>query len=203
MDKSAVMSEPSCMTRPAPHSGETHSGADARLALLRSFGELVLTRRYADFGVNSVIRAAQVARSTFYYHFSGKDDLLLANLQPFAKALASTLESRSVSPELEQWVAHIWQHRGTARRLFAGRTGEKIHAMLVDHFQESLRTGPATRRQETIPMLAEQIAGAMGALLRGWVEHRFSASAVCLAQSLHHCATALAGDDPALSPARS
>lgn len=158
---------------------------------MRSFGELVLNRRYADFGVNSVIRAAQVARSTFYYHFSGKDDLLLANLQPFAAALASTLGGDRVSPALEQWLEHIWQHRGTAHRLLAGRTGEKIRFMLVNHLREALLNGQANQ-PESIPILAEQIAGAMCALLQGWVEHRFSASPQFLGQALHRGAVALA-----------
>ena len=52
-----------------------------RLAILRAFRDLVLTREYDAISVRDIAAAADVGRSTFYEHFDDKDDV-------FSKACA-------------------------------------------------------------------------------------------------------------------
>ncbi len=159
----------------------------ARQALLGAFAELVLHRRYRDFGIEAVIRSANVARSTFYYHFSGKDELLLQNLQPFIAALADMPFTAEPSDALRRWVAHIWEQRGVAGRLLDGATGRKIETALVDGLNQAF----ALRRQpgyERYPLRAHQIAGASLSLLKAWVCHRVTATAPDIAHALWQAA---------------
>ncbi|MEP7008403.1 MAG: helix-turn-helix domain-containing protein [Sphingomonas bacterium] len=165
----------------------------ARHALLEAFAKLALSRRYRDFGVEAVIRSANVARSTFYYHFSGKDELLLQNLQPFIAALADMPFTAQPSNELQHWVAHIWQQRHAACRLLDGTTGRKIEAALVDRLNESFaaRRLPDDHRR---PLLAHQIAGASLSLLKAWVNHLVTATAPDIACNLWQSAISIGSD---------
>lgn len=155
----------------------------ARQALLGAFARLALSRRYRDFGVEAIVRSAKVGRSTFYYHFSGKDDLLLQNLQPFIAALAHMPFTPQASDELEHWVAHIWQQRGVACRLLDGATGRKIEAALVNGLNEAFAS-TASPTDKSYPLLAQQIAGASLSLLKAWVGHRVTATAPDIAHTL-------------------
>lgn len=153
----------------------------ARHALLAAFTKLALSRRYRDFGVEAIISTANVARSTFYYHFTGKDDLLLHNLRPLVAALAGMPFSPQPSQELEQWVAHIWEQRSIAGRLLAGATGRKIHAALVDGLNDILATSHPSPRYS---LLAEQIAGSSLSLLNAWLGHRVTTTSADMAHTL-------------------
>jgi Bacterial regulatory proteins, tetR family len=120
---------------PAPSPRSATPMPAKRQALLAAFAELALSRRYRDFGVEAIVRAANVARATFYYHFAGKDDLLLHNLVPL---IAAQMPSRpQPTQELGYWVAHIWEQRGVARRLLTGTIGYKIEAALVAGLNKS------------------------------------------------------------------
>ena len=69
----------------------------ARRALLDAFAELALSRRYQEIGVGLIAGRAAVARSTFYYHFRTKDELLLQNLKPMLSALARLATAATAS----------------------------------------------------------------------------------------------------------
>ena len=170
-------------TRLSASSAKGASDSASRRALLDAFAQLALNRRYSDFGVGAIVRSARVARSTFYYHFSSKDALLLENLQPFIAALADMPFTVQPSAELQHWVAHIWQQRRVAHRLLTGATGEKIQAALVSGLNDALAAGqaPESGRHR---LLAHQIAGACLALLRAWVSHDITASSSQISQAL-------------------
>lgn len=148
--------------------------------MLASFADLALSRRYAAFGVGAITRAAKVARSTFYYHFAGKDDLLLTNLAPFVTCIAALPGSDTVPAALQAWTAHIWEHRAVAAQLFAGRTGAEIRAAIADAISARLGMEGVSNPG----MTAERIAGASMNLLLAWVQHRFSASAEDVTRAL-------------------
>jgi len=192
MDKVPRMSEPAGGCSPSLDTKQGPRGADAREALLAGFARLALSRRYRDFGVDAIARTAKVARSTFYYHFRTKDDLLLANLQPFARALGAALGEAAASPELGWWTAHFWQHRGVAARLLVGRIGDGMQSALTAELRAALLARDRMLSPDCAAMRAEQIAGSTMALLRGWIAHRFSASSDEMAVVIWQAGRALA-----------
>ena len=172
----APLSSPSADGGPSPPA--------ARQALLSAFAKLALTRRYGDINVEAIVRAANVARSTFYYHFAGKDELLLDNLRPLLSALARMPFRAQATQELETWIAHVWEQRALAVRLLGGPAGAKIEAALVAGLREAFAAEiPELTQSLRRPLLAEQIAG---------VSHRVSASPRDLANTLWRSARSIA-----------
>lgn len=168
----------------------------ARHALLAAFAELALSHRYQDVGVGLITGKARVARSTFYYHFKAKDDLLLQNLKPMMSALAGLAVATEVTKDVEYWVSHIWEHRTKAKRMFQGSVGRKISAALALELRSLLGT-----RQRDLPdegsaaLIADQIAGSTMGLLNGWIEGRAAATPLQIAAMLWSGTRALAGAD--------
>ena len=167
---------------------------NAQGALLDSFAELARNRRYQDFGVGMIVEKARVARSTFYYYFKEKDDLLLQNLKPMISVLAGLPTSSAPPQDLGYWLAHIWEHRGNARRIFEGPTGRKIANTLTEELQFSLRARSADRQgNDLTPLLAAQIAGSILSLLQAWVCGRGTASPSEIAGMIWTSTVAMSG----------
>ena len=157
----------------------------ARRALLDAFAELALGRRYHEFGVGQIARQAKVARSTFYYHFRSKDDLLVQNLAPMFAALSRLAVADAPAAEIEHWMGHVWEHRARATRMLGGATGRRIAAALAADVGRALQeqaSDPAARR--LAPLLADQIAGGMLGLLQSWTSGRSAASPTEIAHLL-------------------
>ena len=55
-----------------PHSED--KGLETKLAILRTLNELSKTRPFARLGVADVTKALGISRSSFYYHFSDRND---------------------------------------------------------------------------------------------------------------------------------
>jgi len=160
---------------------------DARQALLNAFSELTLSRRYADFGVDQIIRRARVARSTFYYHFGQKDELLVQNLRPMILAAAQLPLSPGPTAEIEGWAQHLWEHRAVANRLLGKTVARRLVEALAQEVEVAL--GPSGA---SAALLAQQIAGAMAGLLHAWLSGRVSAPPAEIARRLWSGARALA-----------
>ena len=158
--------------------------SNAREALLAGFAQLALSHRYNEISVHRIIRAAKVARSTFYYHFLSKDELLLENLCPLIDAMAAAPFVREPTAEMIEWLEHIWQHRVRASGLLTGRTGTKLQAMLVQAMKERLSIERPDCDEAQSVMIAEQYGGGSMTLLQAWIGHRFSATPAMVARAL-------------------
>ncbi len=110
---------------------ESHSESDPRFrraegALLGAFNELVLDRDYEAIRVHDILSEAGVGRSTFYEHYTGKDDLLLESMAPMLEVLASVADATDDSPRLERVLEHIRENRSVARNLFVGPSSQHV-----------------------------------------------------------------------------
>lgn len=54
---------------------------DVRTRLLETAASLFYTQGYNRTGINEIIKQAGIAKASFYHHFKGKEDLLLASLE--------------------------------------------------------------------------------------------------------------------------
>ncbi len=69
--RSTPDSPPASVTRSSAH-------ADQRRRILRAVGEVVGERGYGDVTVELIVKRARVSFKTFYKHFAGKEECLLA-----------------------------------------------------------------------------------------------------------------------------
>ena len=79
---------------------------------------LIQERPIDDVTVQDVLDRASVGRSTFYLHYSDKDDLLLSQLEQFLERMSTALsigkeESHRVVP-----VAELFAHIGSQKKLY-------------------------------------------------------------------------------------
>ncbi|WP_339346844.1 helix-turn-helix domain-containing protein [uncultured Sphingomonas sp.] len=83
-------------------------------AIIDAFAALAVERRY-PIRVADLIARAGVGKSTFYEHFRGKDDVMLAAMQPIVLALATAASGRAARPYVRTVVAHLWERRSAVR----------------------------------------------------------------------------------------
>jgi AcrR family transcriptional regulator len=148
----------------------------ARTALLKAFSQLVLSRRYAEFDVGAIAARAGVGRSTFYYHFRAKDDLLVDNLRPMFVGFARLLVHGDGEDEALASIRHIWENRSAARRLFDGRTGRRLTEALAGEIAQALAVASSADRGLASLRAAQMAAATMG-VLGAWVRNLAPASA--------------------------
>ncbi len=191
------------------------TGADRRTrrterALHAAFATLVQTRPYDQIRVADILAAADVGRSTFYEHYRGKDDLLLASMAPILDALATAADPESPSDRLEAVLRHLWDRRRLARRLLAaggaGHPAERVLLELVRRVEERLAPDATeSRRTPSVPgrLAAFGLACAQLGLVRAWLSGEVRSDPGELARGLHRSSVgALAGwgeDDDGLT----
>lgn len=80
--------------------------ADQRRRILRSIGELVAKRGYADVTVELVVKRAHVSYKTFYKHFSGKEDCFIALFDSTVRSSARQIGER-LETEADTWTERV------------------------------------------------------------------------------------------------
>lgn len=159
-------------------------GERYRAAILRAFVELIFRDGFEKISVQAIVAGAGVARSTFYEHFSSKEDVLRASMAQFFEVLARCLSSEPQPPDLVPVLAHFWENRRLTDAIFVGTPRRILALSLSEMIEARLR-----ERGETliIPsrLVAIQLAEAQLALVESWLRGRAFARAEDLAAALH------------------
>lgn len=156
--------------------------ARSRAALVAAFLRLVLRQRYAAITVDRLVADAGVARSTFYEHFRGKDELLAASLHAPFRPLADAIDPDASPAALESILRHFWDNRALAPGVFAGATGRRASAVLATMVEERLRGGGPLAVAPRL--LALQVASMQLAAIMAWLEGRVPGDARELALAI-------------------
>jgi AcrR family transcriptional regulator len=154
-----------------------------RRHLHEAFIALVVEKGYEAITVQDVLDRADVGRSTFYAHFSGKQDLLLKGLEGLRDWLS---ERQKAAETADQWglgfSLAMFEHVAEQRKLYRAMVGKQSGALVQKHLQRVLadlvRSELAARapRGEGTPvpldLLAEFAASTFMALLAWWMDNR-------------------------------
>jgi AcrR family transcriptional regulator len=161
-----------------------------RRALKSAFLELVLARGYAAVTVGDIIDQANVGRSTFYLHYSGKEGLLTESLEAPCSGLAACVGDEVTSETLTPLLAHFRDQWGINRVFFehplravcVQRLAALIERNLV-RTRDPNRMGPA---QALIPrpLMALLLAEMQIALIIHWLAGAAPVEPHNLAQAL-------------------
>ena len=79
---------------------------------------LIQERPIDDVTVQDVLDRASVGRSTFYLHYSDKDDLLLSQLEQFLETMSTALSVRKEESHRVVPVAELFAHIGSQKKLY-------------------------------------------------------------------------------------
>jgi AcrR family transcriptional regulator len=166
-----------------------NAGEDRRVvrnkgAILRAMVELVGEKRWVEIKVGDIIGRADVARSTFYKHFSNKQDVLIASMQPMLRILARREGDLSWRTDLDRLLEHYWASRSLARAVFGGERASVLERALRDEILDAMGgdQSAAVRQMIAVRMSAGRIA-----LIREWVKGEFSAKPRVVADAIADC----------------
>jgi AcrR family transcriptional regulator len=161
--------------------------ARTRRALLDAFYALLGERRYQAISVGDVVERADVGRSTFYQHFSGKDELLRHSMEPLLAMIADAAGAGDAD-RTRAAVAHLWERRSLARTLSCHAIVSASRRALADLVEVRLCLGADEEDGEMIRARAVQIAAAQLALIEAWTRGELSASQEQIVTRLRACA---------------
>lgn len=141
-------------------------------SLRQAFYELVLSTPYDDITVGDLIEKADVGRSTFYQHYSGKDDILRVSLHAPMSAMAQAVKPHTKGEDLQPILEHFWENRQFARRILTGSQRKQVIDCLSSliekelHIQwKSVPVAPLIPHKLTAYSLAE----AQMTFVTGWI----------------------------------
>lgn len=150
-----------------------------RAALLDALLDLISEKGYEAITVADLIDRADVGRSTFYSHYTDKDDLLedgLATLRSLIDASATGGTTAGVLRFSLPFLRHIDVHRRLARALLGhhgrgGRNGllPQIESILADIVRAEFAALPVSRNVPA-EALVRFVVGAYTALLQWWLD---------------------------------
>lgn len=156
--------------------------ARTREAIVSALRQLALERRYDAIRVTDLIAAAGIGRATFYEHFRGKHDVLLAAMEPILDPMARAALGRPVEAHLRATLDHVWQQRFVGRILLASSAGGKLQRHLTGMITTGLDDAPVPAT-----MRAAAIAAAQIAMLRLWLGGTAPCPAPALARQMMAC----------------
>jgi AcrR family transcriptional regulator len=139
----------------------------------------MIDKGYEAISVQDIIDRADVGRSTFYTHYTDKDDLLQDGLADFRSIVGQSQTTphggrRILSFSLDLF-RHVHEHQQLARALFARHTRapvlHQVEMVLADVIRADL---PEPERQDasgTVPReaLVSYVVGAYLSLLEWWL----------------------------------
>ncbi len=167
------------------HLAESKKKTDARVRRTRdALGDalvaLMQEKPFDSITVQDVLDRAHVGRSTFYNHYSDKDDLLMSDAEEFFESISMALSVHGDKSDRVAPVKEFFKHVGEAKPfLKALETSGKIHENMElarGHFARGI-----ARRLEELPRgrgippqeraaVAFAHAGAMLSLLTWWID---------------------------------
>lgn len=160
--------------------------------IMSAFTRLVFANGFENVSVKSVVAAANIARSTFYEHFSDKEDVLRACMKRFFSVVADCVAQDAQPPELAKVLDHLWSNRRLTDAIFSGRARSVLARNQVDLVEAHLRKAAGASGAST-RLAAIGIAESQLAQVESWLRGRVHGTVDEVAGTLHRTSRAAAG----------
>lgn len=157
--------------------------ARTRRALHQALMSLILSKGYDTISVSDIVEAADIGRSTFYAHYTGKEDLLRSGFQVLRRELEEARRQEEGSEAAADlplsfslaMFEHAGKYRDAARALVGGRGGVIVQSEIRRALASVVRKDVARLRQDdTIPgeLRIQFVVGAFLTVLDWWLERK-------------------------------
>ena len=158
---------------------------DARVRRTRdALGDALISlmqeKPFETITVQDVLNRAQVSRSTFYSHYSDKDDLLLSDAEEFFEAISNALSAHNDRSERVFPVKEFFEHLSDVQPFYRALVKSGKFQANMDlargHFARGIerRLSELPRGQSIpqceLPAVAFTHAGALLSLLTWWLD---------------------------------
>ncbi|TPG14696.1 TetR/AcrR family transcriptional regulator [Sphingomonas koreensis] len=158
-----------------------------RAAILGAFVKLVLKRRYETIRIADLVKEAGVGKATFYEHFRGKSDVLIAAMEPILLALSTAASGRAARSYIQGMVSHLWERRSTARIILNSAAAPIIQRRLAEMVRLHIERADSASVAPSIR--ATGIAAAQVAMLRSWLAGEVSCTQNEITDRMIACST--------------
>jgi AcrR family transcriptional regulator len=157
--------------------------------------ELMQEKPFESITVQDVLDRAHVSRSTFYSHYSDKDDLLLSDADEFFEALSMALSAHGDKSERVFPVREFFSHLNDAQTFYkalvkSGKFQENME-LARGHFARGIerRLAESPRGKSIpaneLPAIAFTHAGALLSLLTWWLDRGMRETPEAMDQLFH------------------
>ena len=157
--------------------------ARTRRMLHQALLSLILEKGYEAISVEDICERANVGRSTFYAHFTSKDDLKRSGLEHLRRELLEQHRSASASmpagPRLLGFSLPMFEHAREHMHLYKALVGSKGGAIALDTIRQTLcdfvRGELAATKGDDASgapreLVVQHIVGAYMAVLTWWLD---------------------------------
>lgn len=168
-----------------------------RQMLMQALIDLMRTKRYDSITVQELTEQADVGRSTFYAHFTDKDDLLKDGVSRMLASLEA--EGTGRGTRLFPTLA-LFRHVGAQPDLYRVMSRGRALTLFVTALQDEIAEVLERRLRERVPphvspavppsLLAVMYAGMLLATMRAWIEAGLAEPAEEIDRSFHAAADA-------------
>lgn len=163
-----------------------------RRDLMAAFIQLVLTRGYLAVTTAEISRRANIGRSTFYLHYSGKQQLLEESLRHPCAGLAACVSGEVTAPQLVPLLEHFRAQRTVNRVFFESPIRQVWVTSLAGVIEPRLaRARPRLRLPRSLAAL--MLAEMQIALVTHWLNGSAVVKAETVAEQLVSGTRALIG----------
>jgi AcrR family transcriptional regulator len=182
------------------HAHITKEKIDARVRRTRdALGDalvaLMQEQPFDSITIQDVLDRAHVGRSTFYSHYSDKEDLLMSDAEEFFESISMALSHHGDKSDRVVPVKEFFEHVADMRKFFTALvTSGKVHENLElarGHFargiERRLAELPRGRNlpEKDRPAIAFAHAGALLSLLTWWIDRGMKESPQSMDDMFH------------------
>jgi AcrR family transcriptional regulator len=158
-----------------------------RAALMSAFNSLLLSEGYEDVTVERVAERANIGRSTFYMHYSGKEDILKQSLARPSSPLANLVGSDAAPEELRPILEHFREQKARNRIFFVAPLRPlwvKCLAGMIEPRIAAVSRHAHGRPVLPLPLIALHLAEAQIALVANWLMGNCAVKPEAIAEAL-------------------
>lgn len=163
--------------------------ARTQKALHSALMSLILRKGYEAISVQDIIDEADVGRSTFYSHHTGKEDLLRSGFQTLRAELADASRTAGAKADGRQdeplgFSLAMFEHAGGYKHIYRALVGGRGEVIAVNEIRRALseivkKELSGAKKDEAVPqeVRIQFVVGAFIIVLTWWLERKPMAAA--------------------------